>query len=56
MKLFCIILVLILEVPFVIKLLQAKYDIICQTAILIIMLLIPLVMLGLYKLLMFVLK
>lgn len=52
-KIICITLITILEIPFLFKMLQAKYDIIRQVAIAIIMILIPLIIFILYKLLLF---
>ncbi len=54
----CTILCILLEIPFAIKFMQAKqsYDIIRQTAILIIMLIIALLFFGIYKLGLFVIR
>lgn len=55
-KIFCAILLLILEVPFYLKL-RKEYDIIRQTAIVIIMgVIIPLIIAGIYFLGIFILK
>lgn len=56
LKIFCGILLIILEIPFYFKIRQAKYDIIRQTAILIIMILIALIVAGIYSLSMFMLR
>lgn len=56
LKILCGILLIILEIPFYFKIRQAKYDIIRQTAILIIMILIALVVAGIYSLSMFMLR
>lgn len=50
MKIFCLILLIILETPFYFKIRRAKYDIIRQTAIAIIMGLIALFAAGIYLL------
>ena len=56
-KIICIAVFIILEAPFVIKFIQAKnnFDIIRQTAIIIIMLVILLIMFALYKIGLFML-
>ena len=56
-KIVCIVLFIILEFPFAIKFMQAKknFDIIRQTAIVIIMLLIMIIMFAVYKIGLFVL-
>lgn len=56
-KILCITIFTILEIPFAIKFMQAKknFDIIRQTAIVIIMLLIMIIMFAVYKIGLFVL-
>ncbi len=55
-KIFCVILLIVLEAPFYFKMRQAKCDIIRQTAITVIMILIALVVAGIYSLSMFMLR
>lgn len=55
-KIFCVFLLIVLETPFYFKMRQAKYDIIRQTAITVIMILIALVVAGIYSLSMFMLR
>ncbi len=57
-KIICIVLFFILEFPFVFKFMKAKndFDIIRQTAIIIIMLLIALIIFAVYKLGLFVIR
>lgn len=55
-KIFCVILLIVLETPFYFKMRRAKYDIIRQTAITVIMILIALVVAGIYSLSMFMLR
>lgn len=55
-KIFCVILLIVLETPFYFKMRQAKCDIIRQMAITVIMILIALVVAGIYSLSMFMLR
>ncbi len=55
LKIFCLIILIILETPFVIKLRQATCDFVRQTAITVIMLIIPIIVFVIYKLSLFVL-
>ena len=55
-KIFCVILLIVLETQFYFKMRQAKYDIIRKTAITVIMILIALVVAGIYSLSMFMLR
>ena len=55
LKIFCLIILIILEIPFVIKLRQAASDFARQTAITVIMLIIPIIIFVIYKLSLFVL-
>lgn len=55
LKIFCLIILIILEAPFVIKLRQAASDFVRQTAITVIMLIIPIIIFVIYKLSLFVL-
>lgn len=55
-KIFCVILLIVLETPFYFKMRRAKCDIIRQTAITVIMILIALVVAGIYSLSMFMLR
>lgn len=55
-KIFCVILLIVLEIPFYFKIRQAKYDIVKQTAIAVIMILIALIVAGIYSLSMFMLR
>lgn len=55
-KIFCVILLIVLETPFYFKMRQAKCDIIRQTAITVIMILIALFVAGIYSLSMFMLR
>ncbi len=56
-KIICLLVFIILEVPFAIKFMQAKknFDIIRQTAIIIIMLIILIIMFAVYKIGLFML-
>lgn len=56
LKIFCLILLIILETPFYFKIRQAKYDIIRQTAIGIIMAIIPFIVYGIYLLGLFMIR
>lgn len=56
LKIFCWILLIILETPFYFKIRQAKYDIIHQTAIGIIMAIIPFIVYGIYLLGLFMIR
>lgn len=55
-KIFCVILLITLETPFYFKIKQANYDIVRQTAIAIIMVLIALLVSGIYYIGLFMLK
>lgn len=55
LKIFCLIILIILETPFVIKLRQAASDFVRQMAITVIMLIIPIIVFVIYKLSLFVL-
>ncbi len=55
-KIFCVILLITLETPFYFKIKQANYDIVRQTAIAIIMVLIALLVAGIYYIGLFMLK
>lgn len=57
LKILCVVILIILELPFLFKLRQAQYDIIRQTAIIIIMgVVIPLIVYAIYLLCLFMLK
>ena len=56
LKIICGILLIILEIPFVFKFRQASYDFARQTAIVVIMLIIPLIVWAIYSLSLFVLR
>lgn len=55
-KIFCAILLIILETPFYFKIRRAKFDFVRQTAIAIIMILIALIVGGIYYIGLFMLK
>lgn len=55
LKIFFIIILIILEIPFCFKLRQADNDFVRQTAITVIMLIIPIIVFVIYKLSLFVL-
>ena len=56
LKIFYLIILIILEIPFVIKLRQTASDFVRQTAITVIMLIIPIIIFAVYKLSLFVLR
>lgn len=55
-KLFCIILLIVLETPFYFKSRKKGIDFVRQTAIILIMILIPLIVYGIYLIGMFMLR
>lgn len=56
LKIICGIILILLEIPFIFKLRQASYDFVRQTAIVVIMLIIPLIVWAIYSLSLFVLR
>lgn len=56
LKIICGIILILLEIPFAFKLRQASYDFVRQTAIVVIMLIIPLIVWAVYSLSLFVLR